>query len=130
MAFDLVPEDLRDAAADHLVDAIAARDHHLSTGFLGTEHLSPVLTETGNLDAAYGLLLNESYPSWGYQINLGATTMWERWDSFRRENGFQSAGMNSFNHFPFGSVTGSRWRSPCRPTPRLLCTCRRRAVGQ
>ncbi|HLR97635.1 MAG TPA: family 78 glycoside hydrolase catalytic domain [Jiangellaceae bacterium] len=104
LAFDLVPEDLRDAAAEQLVDAIAARDQHLSTGFLGTEHLFPVLTETGNLDVAYDLLLNETYPSWGYQINLGATTMWERWDSFRPENGFQSAGMNSFNHFPFGSV--------------------------
>ncbi|MGO4184271.1 family 78 glycoside hydrolase catalytic domain [Paenibacillus sp. TAF43_2] len=101
---DLVPESKRQAAADHLVELIKARDWHLSTGFLGTRDLLPVLSETGHLDVAYRLLNNDTYPSWGYQIKNGATTMWERWDSIKPDGSFQDIGMNSFNHYAYGAV--------------------------
>jgi alpha-L-rhamnosidase len=101
---DLLPEELRPAAAEHLVAAIEREDWHLSTGFVGVGYLCPVLTETGHSDVAYRLLNNETYPSWGYTISSGATTIWERWDGWTEENGFQSPNMNSFNHYSLGSV--------------------------
>jgi alpha-L-rhamnosidase len=101
---DLLPEELRPAAADHLVAAIEREDWHLSTGFVGVGYLCLVLTETGHSDVAYRLLNNETYPSWGYTIKSGATTIWERWDGWTEENGFQSPNMNSFNHYSLGSV--------------------------
>jgi alpha-L-rhamnosidase len=101
---DLLPEELRSAAADHLVRTIERADWHLSTGFVGVGYLCPVLTETGYTDVAYRLLENETYPSWGYTVKNGATTIWERWDGWTEENGFQSPNMNSFNHYSLGSV--------------------------
>ena len=101
---DLLPEGLRPAAAEHLVAAIEREDWHLSTGFVGVGYLCPVLTEAGHRDVAYRLLNNETYPSWGYTIRNGATTIWERWDGWTEENGFQSPNMNSFNHYSLGSV--------------------------
>ena len=101
---DLLPEELRSAAADHLVGAIEREDWHLSTGFVGVGYLCPVLTEAGHVDVAYRLLRNETYPSWGYTIKNGATTIWERWDGWTEENGFQSPNMNSFNHYSLGAV--------------------------
>ena len=101
---DLLPEELRPAAAEHLVAAIEREDWHLSTGFVGVGYLCPVLTETGHTDVAYRLLENETYPSWGYTIKKGATTIWERWDGWTEESGFQSPNMNSFNHYSLGSV--------------------------
>jgi alpha-L-rhamnosidase len=95
----LVPEALRKAAVGHLVADIEKRDWHLSTGFLGTPHLMFALSENGRADVAYKLLLNETYPSWGYQIRKGATTIWERWNG---DTGDPS--MNSYNHYAFGSV--------------------------
>jgi alpha-L-rhamnosidase len=100
----LLPEELRTVAAGHLLGAIEREDWHLSTGFAGVGYLCPVLTETGHTDVAYRLLLNETYPSWGYTIKNGATTIWERWDGWTEENGFQSPNMNSFNHYSLGSV--------------------------
>jgi alpha-L-rhamnosidase len=100
----LLPEELRSVAAGHLVGAIEREDWHLSTGFAGVGYLCPVLTETGNAEVAYRLLNNDTYPSWGYTIKNGATTIWERWDGWTEENGFQSPNMNSFNHYSLGSV--------------------------
>jgi alpha-L-rhamnosidase len=100
----LLPEDHRPAAAEYLVRTIEREDWHLSTGFVGVGYLCPVLTETGHTDVAYRLLLNDTYPSWGYTIKNGATTIWERWDGWTEENGFQSPNMNSFNHYSLGSV--------------------------
>jgi alpha-L-rhamnosidase len=105
--FDLLPTDKRQLAADHLVERIKAKDWHLSTGFVGLSYLLPTLTETGHLDIAYRLLENDTFPSWGYSIKNGATTIWERWDGWTQEKGFQDPGMNSFNHYAFGSV--GRW---------------------
>lgn len=101
---NLVPDALRKAAADRLVALIEARDWHLSTGFLGTPRLLPVLTDTGHTEVAYRLLHQRTFPSWGFQMDKGATTMWERWDSLQPDGEFQSPGMNSFNHYAYGSV--------------------------
>jgi alpha-L-rhamnosidase len=101
---ELLPEELRAKAAGHLVRTIAEKDWHLSTGFVGVGYLCPVLAEAGHPDVAYRLLNNETYPSWGYTIKNGATTVWERWDGWTEEHGFQSPNMNSFNHYSLGSV--------------------------
>lgn len=104
LAFDLVPESMRHAAEYHLVRDLQIRAYHLSTGFLGLPHLLPVLEKIGRIDLAYRLLLNEDFPSWLYQIKHGATTMWERWDGWSEEFGFQNPEMNSFNHYAYGAV--------------------------
>ncbi|MEV0740052.1 alpha-L-rhamnosidase [Streptomyces sp. NPDC050549] len=104
LSMNLLPDTSRKAAADRLVALIEAREWHLSTGFLGTPRLLPVLTDTGHTDVAYRLLQQRSFPSWGYQIDRGSTTMWERWDSVRPDGSFQDPGMNSFNHYAYGSV--------------------------
>jgi len=107
LAFDLLPENLRPGAVEDLVRLIESRDWHLSTGFVGTPLLCPVLSRFGRSDVAYKLLLQDTYPSWLYQIRNGATTMWERWNSYSKEHGFSSADpidMNSFNHYAYGAV--------------------------
>ncbi|WP_073946366.1 alpha-L-rhamnosidase [Streptomyces kebangsaanensis] len=104
LSMDLLTDADRGPAAGRLVELIRSKDWHLSTGFLGTPRLLPVLTDTGHTDIAYRLLTQRSFPSWGYQIDRGATTMWERWDSIRPDGSFQDAGMNSFNHYAYGSV--------------------------
>jgi alpha-L-rhamnosidase len=101
---NLVPEDLRAAAADRLVAAIQAADWHLATGYAGVAYLLPVLSSTGHTAVAYRLLEQESAPSWRYMVEAGATTLWERWDGWSAERGFQSPWMNSFNHYAFGAV--------------------------
>lgn len=101
---NLVPESLRDAVAQKFAASIAQFNNHLATGFIGTPRLLPGLHLAGRDDLAYTLLLQESYPSWLYQVTLGATTMWERWDGWTPTGGFQDVTMNSFNHYAFGSV--------------------------
>ena len=78
--------------------------HHLTTGFHATKFLLPNLCELGHKDLAFSILNNKKYPSWGYEISCGATTIWERWDSYRKDVGFNPHGMNSFNHYSLGSV--------------------------
>ena len=95
---------MRTRAAERLVDDIRSLDWHLSTGFVGISHLNPILTLTGHADVAYRLLLQESYPSWLFPVKQGATTIWERWDSWTIADGFHKDGMNSFNHYSLGSV--------------------------
>ena len=105
--FDLLPTEKRAAAVRYLVDDIKLRDTHLSTGFVGTSVLMPTLSATGNTPLAYKLLLNDTFPSWGFSIKHGATSIWERWDGWTPEKGFQDPGMNSFAHYSFGAV--GRW---------------------
>lgn len=100
----LVPDALRAAAARNLVRAVERDDWHLSTGFVGVGYLLPVLSQNGYDDVAYRLLEQDSFPSWLYTVDRGATTIWERWDGFTEEGGFQSPEMNSFNHYSLGSV--------------------------
>lgn len=104
LQMDLLDGDNKQKAAQYLVENIKEKDWHLSTGFLGVGYLLPVLTEAGYPEVAYRLLTNDTYPSWGYSIKNGATTIWERWNSYTLENGFGDAGMNSFNHYSLGSV--------------------------
>jgi hypothetical protein len=82
---DPLSERLRPRAAAHLVQDIEGRDYHLSTGFIGTGYLCPVLSETGYTDVAYQLALSDTFPSWGYGIRRGATTIWERWNGVAQE---------------------------------------------
>ncbi|BDI31194.1 hypothetical protein CCAX7_32450 [Capsulimonas corticalis] len=104
LRFQLLPDALRPMAATHLTDDIAAKNSHLSTGFVGVGYLCPTLTATGHNDVAYKLLQNDTFPSWGFSIRQGATTIWERWDGWTPDKGFQDPGMNSFNHYSLGSV--------------------------
>ena len=76
-------------------------------GFVGVSILLPTLTEIGRSDLAYQLIQNNSYPSWGYSIEQGATTIWERWNSYTKKDGFGDVGMNSFNHYAYGAC--SEW---------------------
>ncbi|BEL06673.1 alpha-L-rhamnosidase [Actinoplanes sichuanensis] len=104
LAFRLLPPDLVPPAVDRLAADIESRGNRLTTGFVGVSLLCPVLAEHGRADLAYALLHQDEYPSWGYSIRHGATTVWERWDGWTEHGGFQSAAMNSFNHYSLGSV--------------------------
>ncbi|MGB7159778.1 MAG: family 78 glycoside hydrolase catalytic domain, partial [Tepidisphaeraceae bacterium] len=101
---DLIPADLREKSAAKFALEIEKKDWHLATGFIGTPRLLPGLSDAGRDDVAYRLLLTKTFPSWLFPVTLGATTMWERWDGWHPERGFQDPGMNSFNHYAFGSV--------------------------
>ncbi len=101
---NLVPASLRTQVAQQFANSIAQFGLHLATGFIGTPRLLPALHLAGRDDLAYALLLQKSYPSWLYQVTLGATTMWERWDGWTPGAGFQAVTMNSFNHYAFGAV--------------------------
>lgn len=104
LAFDLVDTTNYAAATQYLVEDIQNRGWHLSTGFIGTKDLMLVLAKTGRINEAYRLLHNDSFPSWGFSIKHGATSIWERWDGWTPEKGFQDPGMNSFAHYSFGAV--------------------------
>lgn len=109
--FDLLPEDLRTKAVNELVADIKRRGMHLSTGFVGTPYLNHVLSENGQLDVAYELLHQKTWPSWLYAVTQGATTIWERWDGWTEENGFQTPEMNSFNHYAYGAIGAWMYRT-------------------
>ncbi|MGC3991744.1 MAG: alpha-L-rhamnosidase C-terminal domain-containing protein [Chthoniobacteraceae bacterium] len=104
IAFDLLPPELKAKAGENLVRLVKAADDHLRTGFLGTPFIAQALDETGHSDVAATLLFQETYPSWFYPINQGATTMWERWNSYTRDKGFGDVEMNSFNHYAYGAI--------------------------
>lgn len=109
--FDLLTATQREQAAAHLVERIMAKDDHLSVGFLGVNILLPALTEIGRSDLAYRLIQNKTYPSWGYSIEQGATTIWERWNSYTKKDGFGPVNMNSFNHYAYGACAEWMFRS-------------------
>lgn len=102
--FDLLPDELRVSAFNHLIKALEKYDNRISTGFCSTPKLMFSLTRFGRNDLAYQLLLSRRFPSWFYMIDQGATTMWERWDGYVKGRGFQNPGMNSFNHYSIGAV--------------------------
>jgi alpha-L-rhamnosidase len=101
----IAPEPLEAALVNNLVKDIESRNWHLSTGFLGTPFLLATLADHGRTEVAYRLLLNDTYPSWGYMLSKGATTWWERWNG---DTGDPS--MNSYNHYAFGSVVAWVYR--------------------
>jgi len=105
LGMDLIADpEQREQTAGKFVEKLAADNYHLKTGFLGTPWLLPALTRIGRDDLAMRLLLNEEYPSWGFEIRMGATTMWERWNSIRADGEFGPVDMNSFNHYAYGAV--------------------------
>jgi alpha-L-rhamnosidase len=100
LAFGITPEEYRQQVADNIAQNIITRDEHLSTGFLGTGYILPVLSDYGYHELAYKLAVQTSYPSWGYMVEKGATSMWELWNSDIEP----PDEMNSRNHFALGSV--------------------------
>ncbi|MBT3293667.1 MAG: family 78 glycoside hydrolase catalytic domain [Verrucomicrobia bacterium] len=104
LGYDLLKPELRSGAVTNLLKLIDQAGGHLGTGFLGTPLIALVLEEEGHADVAYQVVFKETYPSWFYSIHQGATTMWERWNSYSHDKGFGNAGMNSFNHYAYGAV--------------------------
>ncbi|MCR5311439.1 MAG: glycoside hydrolase family 78 protein [Lachnospiraceae bacterium] len=109
----LVPDEFKKRQVDRLVEKIKEENDHLTTGFVGTPVLCPVLSENGHADLAYTLLLNEDFPSWLYEVNMGATTIWERWNSVLPDGRISDTGMNSLNHYAYGSVVEWMYRYMC-----------------
>ncbi|MGB5821116.1 MAG: family 78 glycoside hydrolase catalytic domain [Saonia sp.] len=105
--FDLFPKDLAQKGAARLAEKIEKNGYKFSTGFLGTKHVMLVLSKYGYHDLAYRLYQQTKYPSWGYSVANGSTSIWERWNSFTKDDAKNSdinAAMNSFSHYAFGSV--------------------------
>ncbi|HRA53504.1 MAG TPA: family 78 glycoside hydrolase catalytic domain [Thermoflexales bacterium] len=104
LRFGLLPAKARSGVFSALARDIAARGNRLSTGFVGTPHLPFALSENGRADIAYALLNQRDWPSWLYSVTQGATTIWERWDGWTKDKGFQTPSMNSFNHYAYGAI--------------------------
>ena len=110
LAFGLVDKKNEAALADALAEQIKENGDRLSCGFLGTYNLCPTLSKFGKDKTAYNLLLQRNEPSWLYSIDQGATTIWERWNSYTKEKGFGDVGMNSFNHYAYGAIVEWMYR--------------------
>jgi alpha-L-rhamnosidase len=104
LAFGLIDGDYAVKAAGDLIEKIKKNGNRLSTGFIGTCNLCPTLSKIGADNMAYTLLMQRNEPSWLYSVDQGATTIWERWNSYTLEKGFGDVGMNSFNHYAYGAI--------------------------
>ncbi len=102
--FNLIPSEQRAASAAHLAELITANGNKMTTGFIGTRPLLPALSSSGHHNLAGILMQQHAYPSWGYEVDNGATTIWERWNSYTKGSGSHEPGMNSFSHYAFGAV--------------------------
>jgi alpha-L-rhamnosidase len=100
----LPTEGQRHRAGDRLADLVRSSGFRISTGFVGTPLVADALTSSGHLDVAYRLLLQTGCPSWLYAVTMGATTVWERWDSMLPDGTINPGQMTSFNHYAFGAV--------------------------
>ena len=114
---DLVPEQHRERIVRDLKKRLDDKNIHLDTGFVGTYQLCSALSLNGMADYAYTLLLNEDFPSWLYEVNMGATTIWERWNSVLPDGLVSDTGMNSMNHYAYGSVVEWMYRYMCGINP-------------
>jgi alpha-L-rhamnosidase len=103
LQFNLLPESLRSKATDYLEQDVKSHNDHLTTGFIGVSYLLPSLCSENRVDTAYRVFLQDTFPSWLFSVKHGATTIWERWDGWTPEKGFQNPSMNSFNHYSLGS---------------------------
>ena len=101
----------REGSKALLLKSIREHGDCLQTGFLGTSFIMDALTSCGVVDVAYTLLLQHKNPSWLYSVDQGATTVWERWNSYTKKDGFGPVGMNSFNHYAYGAVVGWIYRT-------------------
>ena len=104
IVFGLLDEQTEQLAGKRLADLVAESGWHIRTGFAGTPYVTHALTKTGHLDDAYRLLLQRECPSWLYAITMGATTIWERWDSMLPDGSINPGQMTSFNHYAFGAI--------------------------
>ena len=107
----IVEGEARDKTLELLVKSIVDHGGCLQTGFLGTSFIMDALSGAGRIDVAYTLLLQHKNPSWLYSVDQGATTVWERWNSYTKKDGFGNAGMNSFNHYAYGAVLAWMYRN-------------------
>lgn len=107
----IVEGEAREAMIARLKENFALHENCLQTGFLGTSILMPTLSENGMSDIAWELLFQRKNPSWLYSIDNGATTIWERWNSYMKESGMGPKGMNSFNHYAYGVVCEWLWET-------------------
>lgn len=117
LKLDIVPETAKERLTARLKEKLDEENVHLTTGFVGTPYLCPVLSENGMIDYAYTLLLNEDFPSWLYEVNMGATTIWERWNSVLPDGKISDTGMNSLNHYSYGSIVEWMYRYMCGLNP-------------
>jgi len=104
LAYNMAPKDVLEKAAASLREKIKGNGYRLSTGFIGTGLINATLSRYGMSDLAYSLLCQTEDPSWLYSVRQGATTVWERWNSYTKKSGFGDMGMNSFNHYAYGAV--------------------------
>lgn len=115
---DLIPEGFKDRVIDDLKERLNKDNNHLKTGFIGTPYLCRVLSENGLNDLAYTLFLNDDFPSWLYAVKMGATTIWERWNSVLPDGYISDTGMNSLNHYAYGSIMEWVYRNVAGLNPR------------
>ncbi len=104
LMMDMLTPEQRPTAVKHLAERLRIDHVTLTTGFLGTPYICPTLSACGLNEYAYALLLQKECPSWLFEVTMGATTVWERWNSMRADRSFGPVSMNSFNHYAFGSV--------------------------
>ncbi|WP_306322103.1 MULTISPECIES: alpha-L-rhamnosidase [unclassified Streptomyces] len=135
LVFGLLDTDARRAfAGDRLAELVLADDARIATGFVGTPLICDALTDSGHLDVAYRLLTQTECPSWLYTVSMGATTIWERWDSLRPDGTLNPGGMTSFNHYALGAVADWLHRTvaglePARPGYRTIAFRPRPGAG-
>lgn len=113
LQFDLVPEDAKQKVLENLIGLLKDNNMHLTTGFVGTPFLCRVLSEYGISKAAYQIFLSTDYPSWLYAVKMGATTIWERWNSVGVDGKLSDTGMNSLNHYAYGSIVEWMYGNMC-----------------
>ena len=113
LAMDLVKDEHRKTIAEGLVALLKKSNMHLTTGFVGTPFLCKVLSEEGYSEAAYELLFQKDFPSWLYEVDMGATTIWERWNSVLPDGSISGTGMNSLNHYTYGSIVQWMYENMC-----------------
>lgn len=109
--FDLCPEPFKERMTKDFYDKVISSGVHLQTGFVGTPYFAEALSKNGMNELAYGLLLNEDYPSWLFAVKMGATTIWERWNSILPDGKISGTDMNSLNHYAYGSIV--EWLYRC-----------------
>ena len=107
----LTPDSAREKVCRGLLNRLKKNRYHLDTGFVGTPYLCRMLSENGMNDLAYHLLLEKGYPGWLYEVLMGATTVWERWDSVLPDGKISGTEMNSLNHYAYGSIVEWMYRN-------------------
>ena len=134
IVFGLLDEQIEAVAGKRLAQLVAERGYRISTGFAGTPFITDALTRTGHLDDAYRLLLQRECPSWLYPVTMGATTIWERWDSMLPDGTINPGEMTSFNHYALGAVADWMHRTvggidPLEPGYARVLVAPRRGAG-